>query len=200
MLEPPRDAAGLLAPSTMRGWLFGMGAIVLGATTAAVLMRHPVRRSTAEPSPTPVATEPTPSTAPPQELPAAGVRAPAPSALPARLARPSLRPKPSSIAARQPLDDRLDSESRLLDLARVALAEGDVHRSLTALEQHRRIFPEGQLLPQREALKVEALVASEDYPSALAAANAFRHRFPESLLKLKIDRLIRALPEEWQEE
>ena len=108
--------------------------------------------------------------------------------------------RPASIDSGRPFDDRLASESRLLDLARVALAEGDLRRSLAALEQHRRTFPEGQLLPQREALRIEALVASEDYASALAAANSFRHRFPDSLLKPKIDRLLRGLPDELQEE
>jgi hypothetical protein len=128
------------------------------------------------------------------------VRVPAPTAGPARVAKPLARPRPASIESSRAFDDRLASESRLLDLARVALAEGDFHRSLAALEQHRRTFPQGQLLPQREALRIEALIAAQDYPSALAAANSFRHRFPDSLLKLKIDRLIRGLPDEWQEE
>jgi hypothetical protein len=165
-------------------------------------MRHPIRHSAVEPMPeAPPAAVDLPLVSTPQEFTPGPpeVQPPAPTLEPARVAKPSVR-RSARIEADLDFDDRLASESRLLDLARVALAEGDLRRSMTALEQHRRIFPEGQLLPQREALRIEALVASGDYPAALAAANAFRHRFPESLLKVKIDRLLRDLPDELREE
>jgi hypothetical protein len=182
--------------------MLGLSALVLIATAAAVRSRHPVLRSTAEPeTPQPGAAASTPPPEVPQAVQAPPEEpAPAPVVRPARISRPAARRAPASIETSRAFDDRLSSESRLLDLARVALSEGDVHRSLAAIEQHRRTYPEGQLLPQREALRIEALIAAEDYSSALAAASSFQHRFPQSVLKLKIDRLIRGLPEEWKEE
>lgn len=193
---------GLPLAHSGAGWLLGVGALVVGATMSGVLMRHPVRRSTAAPAPTPpAASEPVPSPQPPPGAPApVELRPLTPKVQPARPAPPPTHPGSSSLEARRASDDRLAAESQVLGLARAALTEGDVYLSLAMLEQHRRNFPEGQLLPQREALRIEALIASEDYPAALAAANAFRHRFPESLLKLKIDRFIRDLPDEWQQE
>jgi hypothetical protein len=198
----PGPVAGLPLPSAGAAWLLGVGVLVLGATTAAVLMRHPIRHSAVEPMPEapPAAVDLVPVPAPLEFTPEpAEAPPPAPTVEPARAAKPAVR-RSAGIETGRAFDDRLASESRLLDLARVALAEGDIRRSLAALEQHRRTFPEGQLLPQREALRIEALVASGDYPAALAAANAFRHRFPESLLKVKIDRLLRDLPDELREE
>jgi len=188
------------------GWLLGLSALVLVATAAAVRPghppRHPVVRSTAEPEVLPAGAA---ESAPPPEVPQAvpvpvEQSAPAPVVRPARVSSPATRRAPASIEATRAFDDRLSSESRLLDLARVTLSEGDVPRSLAAIEQHRRSYPEGQLLPQREALRIEALIAAEDYSAALAAASSFQHRFPQSVLKLKIDRLVRGLPEEWKEE
>jgi hypothetical protein len=49
------------------------------------------------------------------------------------------------------------------------------------LGRHARKFPNGQLEEEREALWVQALVASGDAGSARARGELFRRRFPRSI-------------------
>lgn len=71
-------------------------------------------------------------------------------------------------------------ELALLEPARVSIGRGDYPTALSALEQHRREFPNGQLSQEREALRVRAMWGLGQKPAALAAAQAFRKRYPHS--------------------
>jgi TolA-binding protein len=74
------------------------------------------------------------------------------------------------------------TELRLLEPARSSLSRGDYSAALAALGQHRREFPDGQLRQEREALRVRALWGLGQKPAAIAAASAFRKRYPRSPL------------------
>jgi hypothetical protein len=74
------------------------------------------------------------------------------------------------------------SELALLEPARSSISQGKYAAALTALSQHRREFPNGQLSQEREALRVRALWGLGQKPAALAAASAFRKRYPRSAL------------------
>jgi hypothetical protein len=74
------------------------------------------------------------------------------------------------------------TELRLLEPARSSLSRGDYAAALAALGQHRREFPDGQLSQEREALRVRALWGLGQKPAAMAAASAFRKRYPRSPL------------------
>lgn len=74
------------------------------------------------------------------------------------------------------------SELSLLEPARTSISRGDYAAALSALSQHRREFPNGQLSQEREALRVRALWGLGQKPAALAAASAFRKRYPRSAL------------------
>jgi hypothetical protein len=73
-------------------------------------------------------------------------------------------------------------ELALLEPARSSIGKGDYASALSALSQHRREFPNGQLSQEREALRVRALWGLGQKPAALAAASAFRKRYPRSTL------------------
>jgi hypothetical protein len=74
------------------------------------------------------------------------------------------------------------TELSLLEPARSSISRGDYAAALSALSQHRREFPNGQLSQEREALRVRALWGLGQKPAALAAASAFRKRYPRSAL------------------
>lgn len=74
------------------------------------------------------------------------------------------------------------TELALLEPARSSISRGDYSAALSALGQHRREFPNGQLSQEREALRVRALWGLGQKPAALAAARAFRKRYPRSAL------------------
>lgn len=71
-------------------------------------------------------------------------------------------------------------ELALLEPARLSISRGDYPAALSALDQHRHEFPNGQLSQEREALRVRALWGLGQKPAALAAARAFRKRYPHS--------------------
>lgn len=74
------------------------------------------------------------------------------------------------------------AELRLLEPARTSLSRGDFAAALASLTQHGRQFPNGQLTQEREALRVRALLGLGQRPAAMAAASAFRKRYPRSTL------------------
>jgi len=73
-------------------------------------------------------------------------------------------------------------ELRVLEPARVAVARGQFLSALTALAEHERRFPAGQLAEERQALRVQALSGLNRASDARRAAAAFRQRFPGSVL------------------
>jgi ferric-dicitrate binding protein FerR (iron transport regulator) len=73
-------------------------------------------------------------------------------------------------------------ELGLLSRARQAVASGDHETALHWVKTHARRYPEGQLVEEREALRVEALRGLGNTEAARRAAGEFRERFPKSIL------------------
>jgi outer membrane protein assembly factor BamD (BamD/ComL family) len=94
-------------------------------------------------------------------------------------------PKPAPPVVRSA--DALGVERSLVDQARSALARQDYASALTALEDHEKRFPRGQLAEERSALKVVALNGAGRHDDARAAAKAFKARWPDSLLMQLVD-------------
>lgn len=69
-----------------------------------------------------------------------------------------------------------------MESARAALAQRDATTCLNLLQQHAQRFPQGRLVEEREALTVLTLAALGRMEEARAAARAFTHAHPESLL------------------
>lgn len=92
-------------------------------------------------------------------------------------ARPSTR-EPDAPTS----DDGLASEMTLLARAQTALQRGLFPSALSALDEHARRFPRGQLAEEREALAVQALVRADRVEDARRRAARFDARYPHSVL------------------
>ncbi len=84
-----------------------------------------------------------------------------------------------SISAEEPV---------LLQRARTALARGEAREALALLDDHQRLFPGGQLIESREALRIEALAAAGESARARALADEYRRRFPHSVFLPVVNR------------
>jgi hypothetical protein len=76
----------------------------------------------------------------------------------------------------------LTAERNLLDAARVALASGEANEAVRLAERHRRDFPAGALVEEREAIATKALVDAHRPAEAKARGAAFEKRFPQSAM------------------
>jgi signal transduction histidine kinase len=85
-------------------------------------------------------------------------------------------------------------ELRLLQPAREAVARDDFDSALAATAAHERRFPHGELVEEREALRIVALSGEQRGAVARIAAAAFHQRFPNSLLQKRVDDALRGLP------
>jgi hypothetical protein len=74
------------------------------------------------------------------------------------------------------------AELRLLRDARAAVARRDFAAALVPIGEHTRLFKNGRLAEEREALRVKALSGLGRTEEARRAAGAFRTRFPRSVL------------------
>ncbi len=84
-------------------------------------------------------------------------------------------------------DTELSAERALLEVARTALTRGDIAATLEAVERHAKEFPRGRLEEEREVLFIQALVQAGKRDEAQARAQAFRARFPDSLMLPAVD-------------
>lgn len=110
--------------------------------------------------------------------------------------RAGIRPHPAaprSAAPRPPSD--LAREQALLSAARAALQRGDEAAAARAIDAHRRQFAHGQLVEAREVLHIQRLVREGRRPAARAATEAFRVRFPNSLLGPALEDALQTPPE-----
>lgn len=87
----------------------------------------------------------------------------------------------------------LTAERELLDAARATLARGEPQTGIVFLEKHAKQFPKGMLTEEREALYVRILVTSGAHESALARAENFRLKFPNSIFMPVIERAIASI-------
>jgi hypothetical protein len=100
-------------------------------------------------------------------------------------------PQPSSaLAGEPPTGASLGGEIQELDRARGALAAGDAHGALGALDRYDRAFPKGALQQEALRLRVEALVAANDRAAARSLANRFRSLYPNSTYAKRLNSLV----------
>ena len=123
---------------------------------------------------------------------------------PASVATRMNEPEPASAAPivssdgrsekRPSRDGSLAAERRLLDAARAALVAGDRAAGLDLLTKHARTFPRGVLAEEREALTIDAFVASGRCDEARRRAEGFRSRYPGSLFAPSVAAALAAIP------
>lgn len=82
------------------------------------------------------------------------------------------------------------SEGTLLTQAHEALLRGDPAKALATTAEHARIHPRGQLVQEREAIAIEALIRAGRSDEARRRASAFHQRWPTSSHRDRIDRLL----------
>lgn len=169
-----------------RRWFGGLrftvaAALALVVASAAALgVQRAFVKSTVSASPvsreSSVATPPRESPPPLAQVPAtADFDAPAP-------VLGTLSPPPSVPSRSTTVAESYALELRVLQPARAAAARGDFAATLAAVVEHARRFPNGQLVEEREALRVRALSGEQRFEEARRAAASFRRRFPGSVL------------------
>lgn len=194
-------AAGAAAAGPLvvtKATLLVAGLFLLGAGVAGgVVLGRTVLAPEAPPqvlavAPPPVVAEPVRVDAPAE---------PAPVAVPQpQLDTPPTPPKPvaakpvrpAEVPPKEPAppasrDTQLSQERALLEVARTTLAKGDVAATLDAVGRHTRDFPDGRLAEEREVLFIQALVQADRRDEAVRRADAFRKKFPDSLMLPAVD-------------
>jgi hypothetical protein len=161
------------------------GALVVGLVAGALGHQvltappPPVRPAPSTALPVAVATAPE-VLAPPAEV----VEAPAVVEAPVAEA-PVVEVEPPPTSADDGADDEEDSlgdEMALVARAQTALHRGLFASALSALDEHARRFPRGDLAEEREALAVQALARAGRDDEASARASRFEARYPRSVL------------------
>jgi hypothetical protein len=100
----------------------------------------------------------------------------------------------SSAPPRPSFDTALAQERSLLQGARVVLLRGQPDAALGLLDEHERSFPKGELVEEREVMRVQALVRARRMTEASALAALFRQRFPQSLSLPIVDAALAPAP------
>ena len=113
--------------------------------------------------------------------------APAPASPPPTATIPQLAPALASSSSAPASAER--AELHLLQQARAAVARGDFAAALSPIAEHTRLFKNGRLAEEREALRVKALVGLGRVREARHAAAAFRARFPRSVLSPAVSQM-----------
>jgi hypothetical protein len=114
----------------------------------------------------------------------------APAAEPAPL--PSIAPQGRPRAPAR--DQGAEAELRLVRQAQEAVAQGRFDAAVAPIAEHIRRFPNGRLVEEREALRIQALAKLGRVADARRAATAFRARFPRSVLLPRISDIPGASP------
>ena len=82
----------------------------------------------------------------------------------------------------------LVKERGILDEARGALRQGKVSRALTLVSRHRKRYPRGALVEERESLWVSALVDAGKSKNAIKRGARFLKRYPRSIHRASVER------------
>ncbi len=218
LMTPPLADRPKLGGTTKELLRFG-GALALGAALGAagyaVLGPKPVQPIVPTEIRAPIVTAPSTDLVSPLAATASARTAPAPSTTaPTRPVLPAIRPATASSltpdlgAETPPVPTNpsassgtitrpttvLEEERGLVEQGRVALARRDWLSSLEAVRAHRQRFPNGQLAEERDALEVQALAAGGHSADARRKGEAFLSAYPQSMLRGRIDSLLRELP------
>jgi outer membrane biosynthesis protein TonB len=192
-------------PSAMR-WLtsaraIGIGVAVIGAGLAGYLALRTDRATAPIAQPAP-AVEPTPAPPPLVEAPPAAPPAPSPAPSPAPVEAPASAPKPepkraaahgkptAKPAAIAPAPPPAVSEVELLEQARTAMRSGDAGRALELIGEHERLYADGALVEEREALVIEALAKLGRRDEARARWMKFATSYPRSNYRGRLQRVM----------
>ncbi|HEY1691103.1 MAG TPA: hypothetical protein VGG39_03025 [Polyangiaceae bacterium] len=187
--HPPSGPAPRMRPAASMGRMMLRPVLAFGLlAVAAAWVGRP--SPSVEPSP-PSAESPRPAkeravVVPPVASPAAAVEAsaePRPALAPGGT-RPRLETHASTLA----------EERAILDRARAHLLSGEPAGALAAVDEHARLFRHGLLSEERDALRVEALVAARRFEPARAAAARFHAAYPRSMLAPAVDDAVQAIP------
>jgi hypothetical protein len=178
-VEPTAAAAGSAGAGALAKLVGAGTAIVVLAGGGWLLTRSPPAPAPAPPPPVTVS-EPAPRVKP---------AAPAPASEPQPLEnRPAEEPAPSAprtVASARPTASG-PSESALLAQAQGALATNP-ERALALTREHKRRFPNGALVREREVIAIEALKRSGDSEAARKRGQAFEEKFPGSAHRRKVE-------------
>lgn len=166
---PPAATTSLVASKAL--WL------VAGALVAAGVWWYVTRGPTQPPADAPALAPPTPVER--IDVPASAVQ-PAPAPPPP----PAPAPDPKAAAPAEP------SQADLLAQAWQALGKNDPSATLQLLDTDRRLHPDGALSEEREAMHVQALAAAGHMVEARTEAEAFRARYPHSVHRAAIDKVV----------
>jgi hypothetical protein len=96
---------------------------------------------------------------------------------------------PSAVNARARANS-LGDEIALLDRASAALQQRAADQALGLLQVYARRFPRGRLVPEAEALQIEALGLQGDATRASEAAGHFLHAYPQHPLSQRVQRWV----------
>lgn len=88
----------------------------------------------------------------------------------------------------------IEEEYKLIDAAYSAVSAEEWARALSLADAHAARFPRGQLVQQRERLRIEALVATDRLDEARSAAALFRQQFPNGILRPSVERALTEKP------
>jgi hypothetical protein len=105
--------------------------------------------------------------------------------------RPRARHEPPATPA--PAAPLPEAELALLKQAQAAL-DREPRTALALVEQHAQSYPRGLFAQEREILAIEALLKLRQKPAALARAQAFVQRYPESPHARRVHSLLERSP------
>lgn len=87
---------------------------------------------------------------------------------------------------------RMAEERALLDVARAAQLRGNAALALEVVNRHETEFPDGLLAEEREAMAVQALVATGRMADARQRFEHFQAAYPRSMLRSTLLRAVRS--------
>lgn len=99
-------------------------------------------------------------------------------------------PSPRSVTAgvkKSGATDSLGDEQRLLAKARAALGRGELDAATQELERHARLFANGSLAEEREALRIVTLARQGNLAAARERAARFRRIYPRSIQLITVE-------------
>ena len=187
------SGAGATAATTSGGLVkAGVVAVAIGLAGGGLWISKSASRAPAGPAATPAAHEVNQAAepaAPGHEVPASpsddvGAGTDAPSAT---TGTPSHKINGTNDKNAPVLDSA--SESDLLGRAQSAL-RSDPARALALSDEHRRLYPKGTLVQEREVLAIEALERMGRHKEALARADRFIRTFPGSAHRSKVNEVV----------
>lgn len=188
---PPASPATAVAGTALRKWVTTgvVAAIAAGGGFA-------VGRATAPEAPAaPPASMSTPVPPVPPVPPSTTATSAEPPAPPASLSASATAapPPPTTTTAATPSTttggDGFDREQSLLERARSALVRHDASAAEKALDEHDRQFPRSRLAEERDYLRIQVLRERGDDARVRERAKAFLAKYPESMLRPRVEPL-----------